>query len=126
MKVQDVMIHEVVTIDPSASLVDAAKLMRAANVGILPVVDDGKLRGVLTDRDIVVRAIAPHADLAATQVGDCATPDPLCVHPDWDVDQAREIMSRAQIGRLPVIDDDYRLVGIVTLSSLALRSPDDR
>jgi CBS domain-containing protein len=126
MKVRDVMIHEVVTIDPWASLVDAAKHMREANVGILPVVGDGKLRGVLTDRDIVVRAIAPDADLATTHVGDCATPDPLCVHPDWDVDQVREIMARAQIGRLPVIADDHRVVGIVTLSSLALRSQDDR
>jgi CBS domain-containing protein len=126
MRVQDVMIHEVVTIDPRATLVDAAKHMREANVGILPVVDKGELCGVLTDRDIVVRAIAPDIDLAATPVGDCATPDPLWVHPDWDVDQARAIMARAQIGRLPVIADDHRLVGIVTLSSLALRSQDDR
>jgi len=126
MKVQDVMIRDVVTIDPWASLVDAAKRMREANVGILPVIDDGEVRGVITDRDVVIRAIAPNADLATTHVGDCATPEPLCAHPDWDVDQAREIMARAQIGRLPVIADGNRLVGIVTLSSLALRSPEDR
>lgn len=125
MKVQDVMIRDVVTINPEASLVDAAKRMREVNVGILPVVEFGEVRGVITDRDIVVRAIAQHADLAAIHVRDCATADLKVARPEWDVDQARETMAEAQIGRLPVVDADQHLVGIVTLSSLALRSRDD-
>ena len=125
MKVRDVMIRDVVTIEPWASLVEAAKRMREANVGILPVVEEGVVRGVITDRDVVVRAIAPNADLASTHVSNCATGAPLCAHPDWDVYQARETMARAQVGRLPVIDDGHRPVGIVTLSSLALRSRED-
>src|SRR5919198_6227043 len=121
MKVQDVMVHDVITIEPSASLVDAAKRMREANVGVLPVVqDDRTVQGIITDRDVVVRAIAPNADLGSIAVGDCATADTICAHPDWEVNRAMEVMAGAQVGRLPVVDDDNRLVGIVTLSSLAL------
>jgi CBS domain-containing protein len=126
MKIRDVMVHDVVAIDPSASLAEAAQLMREANVGILPVVEDGQVCGVITDRDLVVRAIAVGADLASTPVGEFATGDPVVAHPDWNLDQAMEAMARAQIGRLPVIDDDNVLAGIVTLGSLALRSKKDK
>ena len=122
MKIKDVMVQDVITINPSASLAEAAQLMRQANVGILPVVEEGQVCGVITDRDLVVRAIAVGADLASTPVGECATGDPVVAHPDWNLDQAMEAMARAQIGRLPVIDDDNALAGIVTLGSLALRS----
>src|SRR5262249_17325976 len=121
MKIKDVMVQDVVAINPSASLAEAAQLMRQANVGILPVVEEGQVCGVITDRDLVVRAIAVGADLASTPVGECATGDPVVAHPDWNLDQAMEAMARAQIGRLPVTDADT-LAGIVTLGSPALRS----
>jgi CBS domain-containing protein len=126
MKVRDVMVRKVVSIEPSASLAEAAKRMRDANVGILPVVEDGEIRGVITDRDVVVRAIAEHADLTGTPVGDCATTDPIVAHPEWDVDRAMEAMARAQVGRLPVVENGNTLAGIVTLGSLALRSKKDK
>jgi CBS domain-containing protein len=126
MKIRDVMVRDVIAVDPSASLAEAAQLMQQANVGILPVVDDGQVCGVITDRDLVVRALAVDADLISTPVGECATGAPVVAHPDWDLDQAMEAMARAQIGRLPVIDDDNVLVGIVTLGSLALRSRKDK
>jgi CBS domain-containing protein len=126
MKIKDVMVQDVVAINPSASLAEAAELMRQANVGILPVVEDGQVCGVITDRDLVVRAIAIGADLTSTPVGECATGDPIVAHPDWNLDQAMAAMARAQIGRLPVIDDDNALAGIVTLGSLALRSNKDK
>lgn len=126
MKVRDVMVRDVVAIDPSASLADAAQLMQEANVGILPVVEEGQVCGVITDRDLVVRAIAVGADLTLTPVGECATGDPVVAHPDWSLDRAMEAMARAQIGRLPVIDDDNALTGIVTLGSLALRAKKDK
>ena len=126
MKIKDVMVQDVVAINPSASLAEAAELMRQANVGILPVVEDGQLCGVITDRDLVVRAIAIGADLTSTPVGECATGDPIVAHPDWNLDQAMSAMARAQIGRLPVVDDDNALAGIVTLGSLALRSKKDK
>src|SRR4029450_11428263 len=126
MQIRAVMVPDVVAIDPSASLAEAAKLMRQANVGILPVVEDGQLCGVITDRDLVVRALAVGADLGSTPVGECATGDPVVAHPDWDLAQAMDTRPRAQIGRLPVIDDDNQLAGMVTLGSLALRAKKDK
>jgi len=124
--VRDVMIGDVVVIDASASLVDAAVMMKEANIGVLPVVSGGRLRGLITDRDIIVRAIAEGADPASTLVSDCATRDLICARPDTAVGEAMEVMAECQIGRLPVVNDEDQIVGMVTLSSLALRSNDRR
>jgi CBS domain-containing protein len=120
--VGDVMVRDVVTIDTSSSLQDAARRMRDANVGVLPVTEQGRLVGMITDRDLVVRAMARGAD-PGTTVADCATRELVCARPDTDVEEAMEVMSECQIGRLPVVDDNNRVIGIVTLSSLALRAP---
>jgi CBS domain-containing protein len=118
------MVPEVVTIEPSASLAEAARVMKQANVGLLPVIDEGKVRGVITDRDIVVRGIARAVDVSSTPVGDCLSSEVICARPEWTTDEAMKAMGNAQIGRLPVVDPEERLVGIVTLSSMALRAPD--
>jgi CBS domain-containing protein len=124
--VGDVMVSDVVTIGPSASLSEAARTMRDANVGVLPVVrPDRTLHGIITDRDIVVRAVAEAANADTVTVGECATRALACARPSWDVDRAMEVMSSCQIGRLPVVDDANRVVGIVTLSSVALRGRED-
>ena len=122
--VGDVMVKDVVSIDPSASLADAARAMDDANVGMLPVVEDGKVLGVITDRDIVIRAVAREADPASTAVGDCLSGDAIAARPDWTTDRAMQTMAQAQIGRLLVLDDAERLVGVVTLSSMAFRAPE--
>jgi CBS domain-containing protein len=121
-KVRDVMIPHVVTIHADATLVEAAHRMKEANVGVLPVVEGGVLRGIVTDRDLVVRAIAEGADPARTRVVECATRDLVCARPDSPLEEAMEVMAECQIGRLPVVDEGNRVVGIVTLSSMALRS----
>ena len=121
--VGDVMVDDVLTIDASDSLLDAAQLMREGNVGVLPVVSEGRLRGIITDRDIVVRGIAEGAVPAMTKVGECASWDIVCARPDSSIAEAMEVMSDCQIGRLPVVNPDNQVIGIVTLSSLALRSP---
>ena len=97
--------------------------MREGNVGVLPVVENGRLRGVVTDRDIVVRGIAEGAVPAMTPVGECTSWDIVCARADSPIDEAMEVMGECQVGRLPVVDSDNRVIGIVTLSSLALRSP---
>lgn len=122
--VRDVMVKDVVSIDPSASLADAARRMEDANVGMLPVVEDGKVLGVITDRDIVIRAVAREADPASTAVGDCLSGDAIVARPEWTTDRAMQTMAEAQVGRLPVLDEEERLVGVVTLSSMAFRAPD--
>src|SRR5688500_8946314 len=121
-KVRDVMIPDVLTVEGSATVVEAAQKMQTENVGVLPVVQDGVLRGMVTDRDLVVRAIARGADPASTRVADCATRDIVCARPDSTVDEAREVMADYQVGRLPVVDERNHVIGIVTLGSLALRS----
>jgi CBS domain-containing protein len=123
-KVRDIMVDDVVSIEPAASLTDAARAMEDANVGMLPVVQDGKVLGVITDRDIVVRAVAREADPASTAVGDCLSINAIVAHPDWSTERAMQTMAQAQVGRLPVLDDDDQLVGVVTLSSMAFRAPD--
>ena len=120
--VKDLMVSDVVTIGPGSTLAEAARRMRDHNVGILPVVVNGQLAGVITDRDLVVRALAEGADPTLTVVGEFASAEPICARPETPLDEAMEVMAARQLGRLPVVDDDHRLVGIVTLGSLALRS----
>jgi CBS domain-containing protein len=121
-RVRDVMVTDVVTIDPSESLVTAARRMEAANIGMLPVVADGRVVGVITDRDIVVRAVAREVDPAATPVADCLSDGVIAAHPDWPTERAIQTMAQAQVGRLPVLDEDDQLVGVITLSSMAFRA----
>jgi CBS domain-containing protein len=120
------MVRDVVTVAPSATLVEAARAMERANIGMLPVVDGGRVRGVITDRDIVVRAIARDVDLSSTRIEQCLTAEVVCARPDWSTDQAMKAMADARVGRLPVVDASDRLVGVVTLSSMAFRAPDQR
>ncbi len=120
--VRDVMVGDVLTIDADATLLEAAQLMRDGNVGVLPVIENGRLRGIITDRDLVVRGMADGAVPAMTRVAECATWDIICARAESSLDEAMEVMAECQIGRLPVVDADNRVIGIITLSSLALRS----
>ena len=121
--VKDVMIQDVVTIDAGATLLQAAEMMRDANVGMLPVMEGDVLRGIVTDRDLVIRAMTRDVRPSEAFVGDCLTEPPRCAEPDWSLDEAMEEMARQQVGRLPIVDAAGRVLGVVTLSSLALRSP---
>jgi CBS domain-containing protein len=122
-RVEDVMVRNVQTIDAAMNLTQAAQRMRDANVGVLPVVDAGRLRGIVTDRDLVIRGMASGVDPSSMRVSDVATHSLIAARADWGLKRAMDTMSSHQIGRLPVIDDHDRVVGMVTLSSLALRSP---
>ena len=120
--VRDVMVEDVVTIEAATTLIEAARRMRDANVGMLPVMADGRLRGVITDRDLVVRAVAAGLDPGTTPVSDLLSEGVITGRPEWTIDQAISTMANAQIGRLPVVDDRGGVLGVVTLSSLVLRS----
>jgi CBS domain-containing protein len=120
--VEDVMSENVVTIDSTASLVEAAQRMRDGNVGVLPMIENGRLRGVVTDRDLVVRGLARGADPRTTRVAECATDQPICARPEWSVDEAMKAMAGSRVGRLPVVDRQDRVIGVVTLGSLVLSS----
>jgi CBS domain-containing protein len=105
------------------NLTQAAQRMRDANVGVLPVVEGGRLRGIVTDRDLVIRGMASGADPSSMRVSDVATHSLIAARQDWAVQRAMDTMASHQIGRLPVIDEHDRVVGMVTLSSMALRAP---
>jgi len=121
-RIEDVMVEDVVTIEVTASLADAAGVMRDANVGMLPVMDGDNLLGVVTDRDLVIRGMAHDIKPSSVQVSECMSTNVIAVRPDAPVEGAIEIMAHERIGRLPVIGYTGRLIGVVTLSSLALRS----
>lgn len=121
-KVADVMVRGVVTIDSRATLHEAAARMREANVGMLPVMDGDAVCGIITDRDLVVRAMAGDVRPSEGHVRDYVSAPPQCAEEDWTLEDAMEEMAAQQVGRLPVVDPSGRVIGVVTLSSLALRS----
>ncbi len=107
-----------VTIGPNMNAADAAGMMRSEDVGVLPVVEDGQLLGLVTDRDLVVRVLAERRDPTQVQVGEIATRSPVTVTPDTKVADAREVMRKHKVRRLPVIKGD-ELVGILSLGDVA-------
>ena len=116
--VRDAMTSDVATATPSQTLTEAAVLMKEKDIGSVPVVDDGRVIGVLTDRDIVVRAVADGNDPHSVQVGDVASRDLVSVRPDDDLDEALKLMALHQVRRLPVVDDG-RLVGVIAQADVA-------
>jgi len=117
-KVRDAMTTQPRSAEPSQSLVEAARAMKLADIGSLPVVEEGRLLAVLTDRDIVVRAVAEGVDLNVTLVGDIASREPVTVGPEDDLDEALRLMARHQVRRLPVVDEQ-RLVGVLAQADVA-------
>jgi CBS domain-containing protein len=119
--VRDVMTPDPIVLDASASVRDAARAMRTRDVGDVLVRSAGKLCGIVTDRDIVVRAIAEDAgDPASTPIGDICTEDVECLGPDDDADDAVRLMRDRAIRRVPVVENGQP-VGIVSIGDLAVR-----
>jgi CBS domain-containing protein len=119
MRISDVMTRDVQVIRPDKSVRDAAQLMDSLNVGVLPVCDGERLVGIITDRDITVRATAAGRDPDETRVREVMTDDVRWCFDDEDVRDAVRVMSDVQIRRIPVVDRNKRLVGIVALGDLA-------
>ncbi|MER6123934.1 CBS domain-containing protein [Streptomyces sp. NPDC001795] len=117
--VREVMTLGVVAVRPDASLVEAAQLMRALDVGDVLVAGDGQVIGVLTDRDITLRAVADGADPLTVSAGAVCTPDPVVIGPDDPVSAAFELMRGHAVRRLPVVEGG-RPVGMVSLGDLAV------
>ncbi|MGW7074308.1 CBS domain-containing protein [Streptomyces sp. BA2] len=116
--VRDVMTPGVVAVGPDASLVEAAQLMRAQDIGHVLVATAGRVVGVLTDRDITLRAVADGADPLTVSAQAICTPNPVMVAPDDAVASAVSLMLENAVRRLPVVEDGQP-VGMVTLTDLA-------
>ncbi|OPZ86478.1 MAG: Hypoxic response protein 1 [Firmicutes bacterium ADurb.Bin419] len=118
MKVREKMTKNVGYVNPSNTVVEAAQLMQKLNVGSVPVFDQNKVVGVVTDRDIVVRNVAHGKIPQDTKVQDVMTSQVTTVTPDMDVDEVTRIMAQQQIRRVPVVENN-QLVGILALGDMA-------
>jgi len=126
MKVKDVMTRGAECASPDDTLQAAARKMKSLDVGPLPVCDHDRITGMLTDRDIVVRAVAEGRDPLTAKVREAMSEGVVYVFEDDDVNEAARLMKEKQIRRLIVLNRDKRLTGIVSLGDLAVESGDER
>jgi CBS domain-containing protein len=117
-------VHEVMTerprcVTPETSVSEAARLMKSDDVGSLPVLDDDKLTGIVTDRDIVIQAVAEEKDPRGMPVREIASREVVTIGPEQDLSEALKPIASYQVRRIPVVDDDDRLVGIVAQADVA-------
>ena len=125
MKVKDIMTSEAITIGADSTLIDAAVKMREHEVGALPVVDGDDLVGMITDRDIIVWAIAEEKDPGETCVSEIMTPEVFHCRADDEIEEAAKIMEEKSIHRLMVLDENDKPVGFVSLADFAVKSHDE-
>lgn len=118
--IRDVMTPDPVFVGPHESAADAAKRMRDVDSGAILVCEDDHLRGLVTDRDIVVRAIAEGRDPTQVEVQEICSSDVEALRPDDDVDRAVQLMRDRHVRRIPVVEGDDHPVGIVSIGDLAL------
>ena len=117
MKIRDVMTRNIASLGPTAKIIEAAQLMQKHNIGVIPVCEEAKLVGIITDRDIVTRNIANGIGVDK-EVRDIMTSDVKMATPDMEINDATNIMAKSQIRRLPVVDND-KLVGMVSIGDIA-------
>lgn len=121
--IQEVMTRNVQTISTQDTVQRAAQLMDELNVGAIPVLDDGRLVGMVTDRDITVRSVAVGQDPTATRVGDVMSTDVRTCTIDQRVEDVLAQMADVQIRRVPVIDANGQVIGIVSLGDVVTKAP---
>jgi len=122
---REIMTTNVTSVTTTAPIREAAAMMRDGDIGSLPVVENGRLVGIVTDRDIVVRAIAEGAD-ASTSISATMTADVFSVRPDDFVFEAIRLMGDKKVRRIPVVSDDGKLAGIIAMADIALEVEDER
>jgi CBS domain-containing protein len=123
--IRDVMTSGPCSIDVGKSVAYAAKMMRDEDVGLAPIVEGDKLIGMLTDRDIAIRVVAEGRSPAQVTVGEVASTQVVTIGPQQDLDEALRMMAKHQVRRLPVLEEDGRLVGVVAQADVA-REGDDK
>ena len=123
-KVREVMTDRPRCITPETPVLEAARLMKSEDVGSLPILDGERLTGIVTDRDIVLQAVAEEKDPRGMPVREVASQDLVTVGQDEDLSEALKRMASHQVRRIPVVDEDDRLVGIVTQADVAREAKD--
>jgi CBS domain-containing protein len=118
-RIREVMTSDPRSVEPATSVGEAARMLRTEDVGSLPIIERGRIAGMLTDRDIVLRVVAEGRDAESTRVADVASRELVTIDPDQSLEEAARMMSSHQLRRLPVVDEEGRLVGIVAQADLA-------
>jgi CBS domain-containing protein len=116
--IQEAMTPDPTAVEPGTPAQEAARLMKSEDVGALPIVEGGKLTGMITDRDLAIRVLAEGKD-ASTAVGEIASKDVVTVDPQQSLEEAARLMADNQVRRLPVVEEDGRLVGILAQADVA-------
>jgi len=124
--VRDAMTGNPRVIGRDSTVVEAAKMMREEDVGVVPIVDGDKLVGTLTDRDIAIRVVAEGKDPNTTKAEEVASREIVTIDPQQDLDEALRLMARHQVRRLPVVEEDGKLVGIVAQADIAQHATDEQ
>ena len=123
-RIGDLMTENPRTVQADASVVEAARLMRDDDVGLLPIVEGERLVGTITDRDIAIRVVAEERDPNSVKVQEVASTDVVTIDPQQELDEALRLMAQHQVRRLPVVEEDGRIVGIVAQADIALHGDD--
>ena len=124
--IRDLMTANPRTVTSDQMVVDAAKIMREIDTGIVPIVEGDKLVGVVTDRDITIEVVAQGKDPQSTKVTDVASRDLVTIDPQQNLDEAMRLMAEHQVRRLPVVEEDGKLIGIVAQADVAKHGDDAR
>lgn len=120
MVIKDIMTDPAIVLSSDTSVFDAANVMRENNIGSVPVVDsEGCLKGIVTDRDIVIRSIAQGLNYKETKVSDIMSENVSAIPPDAEIDDAFDIMSRDKVRRIPIVENK-KVLGVVSLGDVAL------
>jgi len=124
--IRDAMSSNPCSIDADKPVAYAAKMMRDEDVGFAPIVEGDRLVGTLTDRDIAVKVVAEGRDPESVKVREVASTDVVTIDPQQDLDEALRLMAQNQVRRLPVVEEDGRLVGVVAQADVAQHASDQR
>ena len=122
--IRDLMTRGPRTIDTAGSAVDAARMMRDEDVGLIPIVESDHLVGTVTDRDIAIRVVADGKSPESITVGEIASRELVTIDPQQELDEALRLMAQHRIRRLPVVEEDGKLVGIVAQADIARHASD--
>jgi CBS domain-containing protein len=125
-RIRELMTSNPRSLESGSTVMEAARLMRDEDAGIIPIVEGEKLVGTVTDRDIAVRVVAEGRQPESVTVGEIASRELVTIDPQQDLDEALRLMARHQVRRLPVVEEDGKLVGIVAQADIAEHASDSR
>jgi CBS domain-containing protein len=124
--VRDAMTGDPTGVESSTPIAEVAKRMKQEDVGAIPIIEGGKLTGIVTDRDITIQVVAAGKDPQSTTAGEVASKNLVTIDPQQELDEALRLMAQHQVRRLPVVEEDGRLVGMLAQADVARHADEER